>query len=94
MANESLSKLEMVRLALTELGQGTPQEIKASTGSETLEDAFLALTGSTIREEEASGLDQKSGLLAPCQRNESPCERRSKIRLTRGWDIEVLTMKA
>ena len=33
--------------------QGTPKEIKESTGKETLEDAFLALTGSSIRAEEA-----------------------------------------
>lgn len=35
------------------VAQGTPQEIKSSTGTETLEDAFLALTGSTIRDESA-----------------------------------------
>lgn len=35
------------------VAQGTPREIKTSTGSETLEDAFLALTGSTIRDESA-----------------------------------------
>jgi ABC-2 type transport system ATP-binding protein len=33
--------------------QGTPREIKDQTGSETLEDAFLKLTGSTIRDESA-----------------------------------------
>jgi ABC-2 type transport system ATP-binding protein len=33
--------------------QGTPAEIKEQTGSESLEDAFLKLTGSTIRDESA-----------------------------------------
>src|ERR1700756_3209252 len=33
--------------------QGTPKEIKEQTGSESLEDAFLKLTGSTIRDESA-----------------------------------------
>src|SRR5579864_8728629 len=35
------------------VAQGTPREIKTSTGSETLEDAFLKLTGLTIRDESA-----------------------------------------
>jgi len=38
--------------------QGTPAEIKAQTGTTTLEDAFLKLTGSTIRDESASSTDQ------------------------------------
>jgi ABC-2 type transport system ATP-binding protein len=33
--------------------QGTPRQIKEQTDSETLEDAFLKLTGSTIRDESA-----------------------------------------
>jgi ABC-2 type transport system ATP-binding protein len=33
--------------------QGTPKEIKEQTGCESLEDAFLKLTGSTIRDESA-----------------------------------------
>jgi ABC-2 type transport system ATP-binding protein len=33
--------------------QGTPGEIKEQTGTQTLEDAFLKLTGSTIRDESA-----------------------------------------
>ena len=33
--------------------QGTPREIKDQTGTESLEDAFLKLTGSTIRDESA-----------------------------------------
>lgn len=40
------------------IAQGTPDELKAQTGTDTLEEAFLALTGSTIREEEASSLDK------------------------------------
>ncbi len=40
------------------VAQGSPQELKQQTGSDTLEQAFLALTGTTIREEEASGIDQ------------------------------------
>jgi ABC-2 type transport system ATP-binding protein len=50
------------RIAIIDHGrivaQGTAGELKKQTGTETLEQAFLALTGSTIREEEASGLDQ------------------------------------
>jgi len=50
------------RIAIIDHGrivaQGTADELKKRTGTETLEQAFLALTGSTIREEEASGLDQ------------------------------------
>ncbi|HWG20121.1 MAG TPA: ATP-binding cassette domain-containing protein [Terracidiphilus sp.] len=38
--------------------QGTPREIKEQTGTETLEDAFLKLTGSTIRDESANSADQ------------------------------------
>ncbi len=37
--------------------QGTVAEIKASAGAATLEDAFIKLTGRTIREEGASSLD-------------------------------------
>ena len=40
------------------VAQGTPREIKDSTGTESLEDAFLKLTGSTIRDESASSTDQ------------------------------------
>ena len=35
------------------VAQGTPRQIKDETGAETLEDAFLKLTGSTIRDESA-----------------------------------------
>ena len=40
------------------VAQGTPKEIKEQTGTESLEDAFLALTGSTIRDESADAADQ------------------------------------
>jgi ABC-2 type transport system ATP-binding protein len=35
------------------VAQGTPAEIKSQTGADNLEDAFLKLTGATIRDEEA-----------------------------------------
>ena len=38
--------------------QGTPAEIKEQTGTASLEDAFLKLTGSTIRDESANSTDQ------------------------------------
>ena len=40
------------------IAQGTADELKVQTSTETLEQAFLALTGNTIREEEASSLDK------------------------------------
>ncbi|MEO8051739.1 MAG: ATP-binding cassette domain-containing protein [Acidobacteriota bacterium] len=40
------------------IAQGTPDELKTQTSTETLEQAFLALTGDTIRDEEASSLEQ------------------------------------
>ncbi|MGA2555442.1 MAG: ATP-binding cassette domain-containing protein [Verrucomicrobiota bacterium] len=40
------------------VAQGSPRELKQQTNSETLEQAFLALTGTTIREEEANSTDQ------------------------------------
>jgi ABC-2 type transport system ATP-binding protein len=40
------------------VAQGTPAEIKQQTGAASLEDAFLALTGSTIRDESAGAADQ------------------------------------
>jgi ABC-2 type transport system ATP-binding protein len=50
------------RIAIIDHGkivaQGTSQELKERTKTETLEQAFLALTGSTIREEDASSMDQ------------------------------------
>jgi len=40
------------------IAEGTAAELKATTASESLEQAFLTLTGSAIREEEASSLDR------------------------------------
>jgi ABC-2 type transport system ATP-binding protein len=40
------------------VAQGSPKEIKEQTGTESLEEAFLALTGSTIRDESAGSADQ------------------------------------
>ena len=40
------------------VAQGSPQELKASKNAATLEEAFLSLTGHTIREEEAGSIDQ------------------------------------
>jgi ABC-2 type transport system ATP-binding protein len=50
------------RIAIIDHGkivaQGTSAELKQQTNSETLEQAFLALTGTTIREEAATSMDQ------------------------------------
>jgi ABC-2 type transport system ATP-binding protein len=50
------------RIAIIDHGQivaqGTLAELKERTGKDTLEQAFLALTGSAIRDEDASGMDQ------------------------------------
>jgi ABC-2 type transport system ATP-binding protein len=40
------------------VAQGTPKAIKEQTGTDSLEDAFLKLTGSTIRDESAGSADQ------------------------------------
>lgn len=40
------------------VAQGTPKAIKEQTGTESLEEAFLKLTGSTIRDESAGSADQ------------------------------------
>jgi ABC-2 type transport system ATP-binding protein len=40
------------------IAEGTAAELRASTQSESLEQAFLSLTGSAIREEEVSSLDR------------------------------------
>src|SRR5437016_2931911 len=37
---------------------GSPWELKEQTGKESLEEAFLALTGTTIRDESAGSVDQ------------------------------------
>jgi ABC-2 type transport system ATP-binding protein len=50
------------RLAIIDHGkivaQGTPAELKQQTNSDSLEHAFLALTGSSIRDESANSADQ------------------------------------
>jgi len=50
------------RIAIIDHGhivaQGTSQELKEQTGVESLEGAFLALTGSSIRDEQVSSVDQ------------------------------------
>ncbi len=50
------------RIAVIDRGrivaQGSPEELKRQTGAGTLEQAFLALTGSSIREEEANPMDR------------------------------------
>ncbi len=50
------------RIAIIDHGKiialGTSAELKARTNAQTLEDAFLSLTGNVIREEEASSMDQ------------------------------------
>src|SRR6476660_2151792 len=50
------------RIAIIDRGrivaQGTGDELKRQTGTESLEKAFLALTGSTIRDERADSADQ------------------------------------
>ena len=40
------------------VAQGSAEELKSQTGADSLEGAFLKLTGSTIREESSTGLDQ------------------------------------
>jgi ABC-2 type transport system ATP-binding protein len=50
------------RIAIIDHGrivaQGTAQDLKTQTGADSLEAAFLALTGSTIRDERADAADQ------------------------------------
>ncbi len=49
------------RLAVIDHGrivaQGSPQDLKQQTGTDSLEQAFLALTGSSIRDDRADGAD-------------------------------------
>ena len=40
------------------IAEGSPQELKEQTKTSSLEDAFLELTGHTIREEEANAIDR------------------------------------
>jgi len=51
------------------IAQGAPSELKAQTGSDTLEQAFLALTGSTIREEGADQFAQMRAMAKIWRRN-------------------------
>ncbi len=51
------------------VAQGTPREIKEQTGAETLEDAFLKLTGSTIRDENADPAAQMRQFAQMWQQN-------------------------
>lgn len=44
------------------IAQATPSELKSQTGASTLEEAFLALTGKTIRDEGADGSEQMRAL--------------------------------
>jgi ABC-2 type transport system ATP-binding protein len=50
------------RIAIIDHGkiaaQGTPEELKSQTGKASLEEAFLALTGTAIRDESATSADQ------------------------------------
>jgi ABC-2 type transport system ATP-binding protein len=50
------------RIAVIDHGRsvalGTPAELKQQTNSETLEQSFLALTGSSVRDESANSVDQ------------------------------------
>src|SRR5713226_8635188 len=56
------------RIAIIDHGkivaQGTSQELKQQTGADTLEQAFLKLTGKTIRDEAVTGLDQMRAMAA------------------------------
>ena len=49
------------RIAVIDHGKiialGSSAELKANTNTSTLEDAFLALTGSSIREEDSGAID-------------------------------------
>ena len=44
------------------ISEGTAEKLKEETNSETLEDAFLKLTGKQIREEGAKGVDKMRAL--------------------------------
>jgi ABC-2 type transport system ATP-binding protein len=50
------------RIAVIDHGKivatGSPEELKSRTGTNTLEDAFLSLTGKEIRDEDAGSIDQ------------------------------------
>ena len=40
------------------IASGSPEELKRQTETASLEEAFLALTGATIRDEKAGAVDQ------------------------------------
>jgi ABC-2 type transport system ATP-binding protein len=46
------------------IAEGSPKELKEKTKKSSLEDAFLALTGSTIRDEEAGFMDNLRAMRA------------------------------
>lgn len=60
------------RIAIMDHGSivamGSPAQLKAQTGAETLEEAFLKLTGSSIRDEGANSLDQMRTFVKMWQR--------------------------
>jgi len=60
------------RIAIIDLGrlvaQGSPSELKEQTGTDTLEQAFLSLTGESIREQDADAADRMRSMA----RNTSP----------------------
>jgi ABC-2 type transport system ATP-binding protein len=60
------------RIAIIDHGklvaQGTSQELQAQTKTESLEGAFLALTGSSIRDEGATSADQMRQMAAMWRR--------------------------
>jgi ABC-2 type transport system ATP-binding protein len=60
------------RIAIIDHGavvaQGTSEELKAATGADSLEGAFLKLTGSTIRDEAATSADQMRQVAAMWRR--------------------------
>jgi ABC-2 type transport system ATP-binding protein len=60
------------RIAIIDHGKlvalGTSRELKHSTGTETLEDAFLALTGSALRDQAAGVADQVLAFARPVRR--------------------------
>jgi len=59
------------RIAIIDAGKivamGSPAEVKSSQGAETLEDAFLAITGHSIREEDASSTDRMRTMMRGIQ---------------------------
>jgi ABC-2 type transport system ATP-binding protein len=61
------------RIAIIDHGrivaQGTSAELKRQTGSETLEQAFLSLTGSSIRAEGADAADQMRNMVRMFRKN-------------------------